>query len=112
MKKLEIITRQEKLNALKELLVIHNAQGMTAMAVMGSGRQRGYIPEMNLTGTDINLLPKVYVFTVVEDSVVDGLLADITEAIGTGHAGDGKVFVSEVLDVMRIRTNERGSQAL
>ncbi|MDR2520318.1 MAG: P-II family nitrogen regulator [Eubacteriaceae bacterium] len=112
MKKIEIITRQEKLDELKELLVVHNLQGLTVMAVMGCGRQRGYIPEMRITAADVNLLPKIYVFTIVEDGVVEKVLADITLKIGTGHAGDGKVFVSTIDDVMRIRTNERGADAL
>ncbi len=112
MKKIEIITRQEKLNGLKELLVVHNCQGMTVSSVMGCGRQKGYIPEMNIVGSDINLLPKVMVFTVVEDDEIDNLLADIANAIGTGKAGDGKVFVYDVQEAMRIRTNERGNKAL
>ena len=112
MKKVEIITRQEKLNGLKELLILHNCQGMTVSSVMGCGRQRGYIPEMNIIGEDINLLPKIMVFTVIEDKELDTLLADITNVIGTGRAGDGKVFVYDVDEVVRIRTNERGSSAL
>ena len=56
MKKIEIITRPEKLVGLKEVLAGHNCQGMTVMSVMGCGRQKGYLPEMNFTGEDINLL--------------------------------------------------------
>ena len=85
---------------------------MTVMSVMGCGHQKGYIPEMNIIGEDINLLPKVMVFTVVEDGVTEDLLADITNVIGTGKAGDGKVFVYDVDEAMRVRTNERGESAL
>ena len=60
----------------------------------------------------INLLPKIMVFVVVEDDQIEEILADIATAIGTGKNGDGKVFVTEVLDAMRIRTNERGDDAL
>ena len=67
---------------------------------------------MNFTGDDINLLPKIMVFVVVEDDQIEEILADIATAIGTGKNGDGKVFVTEVLDAMRIRTNERGDDAL
>ena len=67
---------------------------------------------MNFTGDDINLLPKILVFAVVEDSQTEEILADISTAVGTGKNGDGKVFVTDVLDAMRIRTNERGKDAL
>ena len=58
------------------------------------------------------MLPKIMVFVVVEDDQIEEILADIATAIGTGKNGDGKVFVTEVLDAMRIRTNERGDDAL
>ena len=112
MKKIEVITRPEKLVGLKEVLAGHNCQGMTVTSVMGCGRQKGYLPEMNFTGDDINLLPKIMAFVVVEDDQIEDFLADISTAVGTGKNGDGKVFVTEVLDVMRIRTNERGVDAI
>ena len=144
MKKIEVITRPEKLVGLKEIFATHNCQGMTCLSVMGCGRQKGYLPEMNFTGDDINLLPKIMVFVVEadddlvgnegcnvngdesqdgpfqgeepggrqEDDQIEEILADIATAIGTGKNGDGKVFVTEVLDAMRIRTNERGDDAL
>ena len=65
MKKIEVITRPEKLVGLKEIFATHNCQGMTCLSVMGCGRQKGYLPEMNFTGDDINLLPKIMVFVVV-----------------------------------------------
>ena len=112
MKKIEIITRPEKLAGLKEVLVIHNCQGMTVLSFMGCGRQKGYIPELNITGEDVNLLPKIMLFAVVEDEKLEEILADITSAISTGKNGDGKVFVYDVYDAMRIRTSERGDSAL
>ena len=96
MKKIEVITRPEKLVGLKEIFATHNCQGMTCLSVMGCGRQKGYLPEMNFTGDDINLLPKIMVFVVVEDDQIEEILADIATAIGTGKNGDGKVFVTEV----------------
>ena len=102
MKRIEIITRPEKLVGLKEVLVVHNCQGMTVQSVMGCGRQKGYI----------NLLPKILVFAVIEDEQLEEILADITSAISTGKNGDGKVFVYDVYEAMRIRTSERGSNAL
>ena len=112
MKRIDVVTRPEKLVGLKEIFATHNCQGMTVSSVMGCGRQRGYLPEMNFTGDDINLLPKILVFAVVEDEKVDELLSDIATAIGTGTNGDGKVFITDVLDAMRIRTSERGLDAI
>lgn len=112
MKKIEIITRPEKLIGLKELLALHSCQGMTVSSVMGCGRQHGYIEEMHITGEDVNLLHKILVFTVVEDEMLENLLIDITRSISTGKNGDGKIFVYDVQDVIRIRTNERGNSAL
>ena len=79
---------------------------------MGCGRQKGYIDEMNLTSDDINLLPKVMVFVVVEDSKLEEILGDVVSAVGTGKPGDGKIFVYDVYDSIRIRTNERGESSL
>lgn len=112
MKKIEIVTRPEKLTGLKEVLASHNCQGMTVYSVMGCGRQKGYISEMNFTGEDINLLPKIMAFVVVEDEVMEDLVTDLSAAIGTGKSGDGKIFVTEVLSAVRVRTNERNSDAL
>ena len=84
MKKIEVVTRPEKLVGLKEVLASHNCQGMTVTSVMGCGRQKGYLPEMNFTGEDINLLPKIMVFVVVEDEQTEEILADISTAVGTG----------------------------
>ena len=112
MKKIEIITRQEKLLALKETLAVHKCQGMTVHSVMGCGRQKGYIEELHMTGDDIYMLNKVMVFVVVDDAHLEEILGDIVGTIGTGKAGDGKIFIYDVYDVVRIRTNERGEDAL
>jgi len=112
MKKVEIITRPDKLEGLKELLTAHNCQGMTVFTVMGCGKQRGYVAEMNLPELNVNLLPKIFVITVIEDSELDKVLTDIYDGLGTGTVGDGKVFVYNVEEVMRIRTGERGEKAL
>ena len=112
MKKIEIVTRPEKLVGLKEVLALHNCQGMTVYSVMGCGRQNGYLPEMNFTGDDINLLPKIMAIVVVEDDVVEDLLTDVSAAVVTGKSGDGKIFVTDVLKAVRIRTNERDTDAI
>lgn len=112
MKKIEIITRPEKLSGIKEILLGHECEGMTVLSVMGCGKQRGYISEMHLTSEEINLLPKILVFTVVEDDKCEDILADINSIISTGKTGDGKVFITNIDDAMRVRTNERGVDAL
>ena len=112
MKKLEIYARPEKLEGLKELLTIHSCQGMTVFTVMGCGKQKGYVTEMNLPEFSINLLPKVCVVSIIEDSELEELLNDIYSIMGNGSVGDGKVFVYDVYEAMRIRTGERGSDAL
>ena len=112
MKKVEIITRPESLDVLKDLLTKHNCQGMTVYTVMGCGKQKGYVAEMSLPELTINLLPKIYIMTVINDEELEKVLTEIYDAMGSGSTGDGKVFVYDVYDVMRIRTGERGEKAL
>lgn len=112
MKKIEIITRTEKLKDVKKILAKNEYIGMTVTAVMGCGHQKGIIPEFKGMDFEINLLPKVQIMTVVLDEDVEEILTEIHETISTGTAGDGKVFVSNIDDVMRIRTGERGDKIL
>ncbi len=112
MKKLEIITRSEKLIEVKKILAKHDYIGLTVTAVMGCGHQKGVIKQFEGMKLDINLLPKLQVMTVVLDEDVEDILADLRENIATGNVGDGKVFISDVADVMRIRTGERGEKIL
>ena len=112
MKKMEIITKPEKLEGLKELLTVHNCQGMTVHTVMGCGKQKGYASETNFPEVHVNLLPKIFVMCVIEDRELEDLLTDIYSVMSGGSVGDGKVFVYDVYEVMRIRTGERGSDAL
>lgn len=113
MKKLEIITRPEKLEAVKKILAKHEYIGMTVSAVMGCGHQKGVIKQFEgMHFEDLNLLPKVNIMTVVLDEDIEEILADIHESLATGNVGDGRVFISEVSDVMRIRTGERGEKTL
>ncbi|MFT3982447.1 MAG: P-II family nitrogen regulator [Lachnospiraceae bacterium] len=112
MKKLEIIIRPDKLEGLKELLAKNKCQGMTVFNVMGCGKQLGFANDFALTNTVVNLIPKLYVITVTQDELLEDILNDITAVIGTGTAGDGKIFVSTVEETVRIRTGERGINAL
>lgn len=94
MKKIEIITRTEKLEIIKKILVNHNCLGLTVYSVMGCGRQKGHISKAENDDVATNLLPKIYVMTVVKDSELKLIMNDIYNEIGTGTHGDGKVFVS------------------
>ena len=116
MKQLEIIIRPEKLEKLKSILDEFHCGGMTISSVMGCGTQRG-----NTEGetkvikglkTNINLLPKILVDVVTDDDKVEGLVDKISREISTGSAGDGKIFIRSIEEVVRIRTGERGSEAI
>lgn len=115
MKKLEIVIRPDKLEKLKGILNDVSTGGLTVTSVMGCGNQKGIMDVDTIKGLKVaglNLIPKILVFVVVEDSVVDEILALIHSEISTGVAGDGKVFMSEISDCMRIRTGERGKKSL
>lgn len=89
-----------------------NCLGLTVYSVMGCGRQKGHISKAENDDVETNLLPKIYVMTVVKDSELKLIMNDIYNEIGTGTHGDGKVFVSNIEDAMRIRTGECGENAL
>ena len=111
-KKLEIIIRPEMLESLKVLLNKHNAGGMTVMSVMGCGNQKGDVSEFKGMRLNMNLIPKIMAIVVVQDNVVNDLLVEIQEKLSSGRVGDGKVFVYDVQEAMRIRTGERGTVAV
>lgn len=114
MKKCEIIIRPDKLEDLKNILDQHNCGGMTVSSVMGCGKQKGVKDTQFYRGLilNINLLPKIQVNVIIEDDILEDLLLDISSKISTGNVGDGKVFVYELFDAMRIRTGERGDKAI
>lgn len=115
MKELVMIIKPEKLEILKNILDQYHCGGMTISSVMGCGVQRGateYVNEIKGFKTKINLLPKIKVEVVVEDVKVQDMLLVIQEKISTGTVGDGKIFVRNIEDVVRIRTGERGEKAL
>ena len=106
MKKLEIIIRPERLDDLKVILNNNNAHGLMITNIMGYGSQKGHKQVYNGVDFGGNLLPKVKVETY--EQIID----QIIEEINTGVYGDGKIFVYEVTDAIRIRTGERGEDAL
>ena len=112
MKKIEMYIRPEKLETVKEILNDEEIYGMTVTMVSGCGRQKGRKEFYRGTEVNLNLLPKVKIETVVCDDVVDTLIDKVTKAIRTGEVGDGKVFVFDVIDAIKIRTGETGDAAI
>jgi len=116
MKELIIIIRPEKLEDVKAVLDSVNCGGMTLSTAMGCGTQKGSsegaVNELKGLKTTINLLPKVKVEVVVDDAVVEDVIMKIRETCATDHVGDGKIFIKDVEDAIRIRTGERGIKAL
>ena len=112
MKKLEIIIKPEKLEDLKDVLDSNKVNGMNIVNSMGYGNQKGIIKNYRGAEYAVNLLPKVKVETVVTDEAAPALIDKIVEEIKTGNFGDGKIFLYDVEDAVRIRTGERGIDAL
>ena len=115
MKEMVIVLKPEKLEKLKDVLDFYHCGGMTISSVMGCGTQRGMTEGVNeIKGfkTNINLLPKIRVEVVVEDGKVEDLILKIREEIATGNVGDGKIFIRNIEDTIRVRTGERGEKAL
>ena len=112
MKQITAIFRNERLDAVKDALEKINCKGITVMDVKGRGEQLGI--EENYRGNSyrIDLLPKIKIVTVVPDNNVENVITANTEAAKTGNVGDGKIFITNIDEVVRIRTNERGDKAL
>jgi nitrogen regulatory protein P-II 1 len=112
MKKIEAIVRHHKLDDVKTALVGAGLQGMTVTEVRGFGRQRGHTETYRGTEYTVDYVPKVKVEIVVGDDVLDKVVSAIIGAARTGQVGDGKIFVSELKDVIRVRTGETGGSAI
>jgi len=112
MKKIEIIIRPFKLDAVKDVLTTAGIKGMTVTEAKGFGRQRGHTEIYRGAEYQVDLVPKIKVEVVVEESVVDTIIAAVQDSARTGKVGDGKIFIHAVADVIRIRTGERGPDAL
>jgi nitrogen regulatory protein P-II 1 len=110
--KIEIITRPNKFEDLKEELQKIGITGMTVYNVLGCGMQKGYTEYYRGVPVDINLLPKVKVEIVVCEVPVDLVVETAKKVLNTGKIGDGKIFIYDVANVVRIRTGEEGRDAL
>ena len=112
MKKLEVIIRSENLDDMKAILDECNSTGAMVSNIMGYGNQKGYKQVYRGTEFNVNLLPKVKVETVIDDDVAEQIVTKVVANINTGNYGDGKIFIYDVEDAVRIRTGERGENAL
>lgn len=112
MTKIEAIIRPDKLDDVKEALDSIGIKGITVMSVMGAGKQRGRTQYYRGQEYLVNLLDKTTIETVVADDFVEEVVTAISKVAFTGEIGDGKLFLSKIDDVIRIRTGERGETAL
>ncbi len=112
MKKLEAVIRHYKLEDVKTALTGIGVQGMTVCEVRGFGRQRGHKETYRGAEYTVDFMPKVKMDVVVPDSEVDGTIEAICQAARTGQIGDGKIFVSSLEQIVRIRTGESGEEAI
>ena len=112
MKKVEAIIKPFRLEDVKSALQAAGLVGMTVSEVKGFGRQRGHTEIYRGSEYTVDFLPKLKVELVVSDSLVQMAVDAIIKAARTGKIGDGKIFVSAVEEVIRIRTEERGEQAV
>jgi nitrogen regulatory protein P-II 1 len=112
MKKVEAIIRHFKLEEVKSALTERGIAGMTITEVRGFGRQKGHTEMYRGTEYEVDFVPKIKVEVVVPDSKLSVVLETIMRAAQTGQVGDGKMFVTDLADVVRIRTGESGEPAI
>ena len=112
MKKIEAIIKPFKLEEVKDALAEVGVVGMSVSEVKGFGRQKGHTEIYRGSEYTVDFLPKVKIETVVADGTVDDAIAAITKAAATGKIGDGKIFVTDIVQAIRIRTGETGDEAV
>lgn len=112
MKKIEAYIRPEKLDEIKDIMDALHLNGLSITQVMGCGKQKGWKEFVRGTEVDYNFLPKIKIELVVLDEQVKQVVAKIVKKAQTGDAGDGKIFISNIENAVRIRTNEEGENAI
>jgi nitrogen regulatory protein P-II 1 len=112
MKKVDLIIRPHKLEEVKDALTAVGVQGMTVTEVKGFGRQKGKTEIYRGSEYSITFIPKVRLEVLIPDTLLEQTMKAASEAARTGRIGDGKIMVTDVLDVMRIRTGETGEAAI
>ncbi len=112
MKKIEAIIKPFKLDEVKEALHEIGLKGITVTEVKGFGRQKGHTELYRGAEYVVDFLPKVKIEIVLEDSLLEKAVETIVQAARTGRIGDGKIFISDISDAIRIRTGEAGGEAI
>ena len=112
MKKVEAIIRHEKLQEVQDVLDECGVSGLTVTEVKGCGAQRGYTESYRGTKVNISLRPRLKIEAVVRAEILEKVIEKIAEAARTGEIGDGKIFVFNVEEAVRIRTGERGPETV
>jgi len=112
MVRIEAIIRPSRLDEVKSALDDLGVHGISVTEIKGAGKQKGYTQHYRGSEYQVNLLPKVQLIVVVSDSQQDSVIGAIEGAARTGEIGDGKIFVTPVLEAVRIRTGERGDTAV
>ncbi|MFA5118550.1 MAG: P-II family nitrogen regulator [Candidatus Omnitrophota bacterium] len=112
MKKIEAVVRVEKLDEITEALEKYGYPGMMVTHIEGHGRQKGLIEQFRGREYKVNFLPKIKIEMVIKDQDLDKIVTAISSIARTGEIGDGKIFIYQVEDVVRIRTGEKGEKAV
>jgi nitrogen regulatory protein PII len=112
MKKVEAIIKPYRLEGVKEAVTAMGIFGMTVTEVKGYGRQKGHTEQYRGAEFQVDFIPKVKIEIVVADPDAPRVVEAITKSAGSGSIGDGKIFVSDIINAVRIRTGEKGEQAL
>ena len=112
MKQIEAIIRPEKLEPLKDVMMAQGISGMNVRQVYGCGKQHGWMAHNRGSEVMMNMLPKIEIKIVTADDQVEKIINLIIDTVRTGEIGDGKIFVRPVEECIRIRTGERGVDAL
>ena len=112
MKKIEAIIRPERLELLKDALILAKVNGITINQVVGCGNQHGWKEHHRGSEVIMNTIPKVEIKMIVADERLEEIVAIVVNVAKTGAVGDGKIFISTIDDCIRIRTGERGKGAI
>lgn len=110
--RVDIVIGMSKLHALKKSLSKLGISGMTVMQVIGCGVEKGTYEYESELNDEMELLPKQMIMIVIENEKIDKLLEIVKKELYTGHIGDGKIFVSPISNIIRVRTGEEGNEAL
>jgi nitrogen regulatory protein P-II 1 len=112
MKRIDAIIRPSRLTFVREALEELGYGGITVSEVKGHGKQRGLTEQWRGREYKVEYLSKVWILLVVNDADLEKVVTTICESARTGEIGDGKIFVADIIDVIRVRTNERGNSAV